>query len=438
MSAAATPAVRLELVQIVGEANVSDRPDAVQRLGINHVVPSIVVSPGSAEEAAAVMRLAHQQELVVVPAGGFVNQNIGRVPARIDIALRTTRLKQIEQYDLGDLTISVGAGITIGELDRVVSANRQLLPIDPAGRDRVTLGGAIATNAGGPLKHGFGGIREYLLGVKFVTADGKIAKAGGRVVKNVAGYDLMKLMTGSFGTLGVIVSANLKVFPRPKQFRTFVAEFVSLRQAIDYRNRVLQSPLSPLCLEIASPEARTMIPDGGSPGAWAIYLRAGGSDAVLARYRQELGGSVAREGEGSDEDMFWRTVSDWEHLWMSGKGNCVLLKVSVPTTSVELALESAAAIASRTGLHWAAVGRAAGFLAVGFSGADTPQKLASAIQEYRQALSGDSMATVQHCPTALKAQIDMWGTTPTDLVAMRAVKQALDPKQILNRGRFLF
>ncbi len=437
MNATASPSLRLELARIAGDAHVWDTPKDLHRIAINHVVPSMMVAPGTAEEVAAVMRFAHEHGLVVAPAGGFVHQNIGRIPPSVGIVLLLNRLKQVEHYDPGDLTIGVGAGITIAELDRVVSANRQLLPIDPAARDRVTLGGAIATNTSGSFQHRFGGIREFLLGVQFVTPDGKIAKAGGRVVKNVAGYDLMKLMTGSFGTLGVIVSANLKLFPRPQQFHTFISEFVSLRQAIEYRDRILQSPLSPLSLEIASPEARTMIPDGGPPGAWAVYVRAGGSHAVLARYRQELGASVGREGEGADEEMFWRTAADWEQLWIRGKRNLVLVRVSVPASAVENALESASVVANRIGLHWAALGRASGSFVISFSNSENVEKLATAVTQYRQALGADSMSTIVHCPTALKSLIDVWGSTPTNIAAMRAVRAALDPKQILNRGRFL-
>jgi glycolate oxidase FAD binding subunit len=247
----------------------------------------------------------------------------------------------------------------------------------------------------------------------------------------------MKLMTGSFGTLGIIVSANLKLFPRPQQFHTFISEFLSLRHAIEYRDCILRSPLAPLCLEIASPEARTMIPDGGPPGAWAVYVRAGGSPAVLDRYRRELGASVAREGEGADEEMFWRTVADWEQLWVRGKLNSVLLRISLPTAAVENALESASVIANRLGLHWAALGRASGSFVVSFSNSENVEKLASAVGQYRRELGLDSMAIIAHCPTALKSHVDVWGSTPTDLAAMRSVRAALDPKQTLNRGRFL-
>src|SRR5581483_10897550 len=121
----------------------------------------------------------------------------------------------VEHYDPGDLTIGVGAGATIGEIDSMLRDQRQLLPIDIAHSDRATIGGAMSVAAHGPLKHFYGGIREFCLGVRYVTADGKVAKAGARVVKNVAGFDVMKLLIGSYGSLAVITSASFKLFPAP-------------------------------------------------------------------------------------------------------------------------------------------------------------------------------------------------------------------------------
>jgi hypothetical protein len=180
-----------------------------------------------------------------------------------------------------------------------------------------------------------------------------------------------------------------------------------------------------------------MIPDGGSPGAWAVYVRAGGSSGVLERYRQELGATVAREGGGADEEMFWRTIADWEQLWIRGKGSSAVLRLSVPASEVEEALESAATVAHRVGIQWAAQGRAVGSLIIGFTGSADLQQLAVAIEQFRRSLPSDSMAVVVNCPTALKSRVDVWGSTPTDLNAVRSVRVALDPKQILNRGRFL-
>ena len=138
------------------------------------------------------------------------------------------------------------------------------------------------------MRHGYGGLRDYCIGIKFVTGDGRKAKGGGRVVKNVAGYDLMKLLIGSQGTLGVITGASFKLFPAPRQTRTFVAEFARIAEAVEFRNRVLRSPLSPMCLELVSPRAGELL-SLPSTERWRVALRAAGTDAVLARYRSELG-----------------------------------------------------------------------------------------------------------------------------------------------------
>src|SRR5206468_5459380 len=177
-------------------------------------------------------------------------------PERVDIVLSAARLNGVEHYDPGDLTLGVAAGTTLAQLDAVLAANVQFLPIDAMLPERATIGGVLATAANGPLKHGYGSVRDFCIGVSFVTAEGRIAKGGGRVVKNVAGYDLMKLMIGSHGTLGVIVGGNFKVFPLPRQTRTFVCEFATVAEAINFRNRVMASPLSPMCMEIASPRAQ--------------------------------------------------------------------------------------------------------------------------------------------------------------------------------------
>jgi precorrin isomerase len=135
--------------------------------------------------------------------------------------------------------------------------------------------------------------------------------------------------------------------------------------------------------------------------------------------------------------MFWRTVADWDQLWIRGKRNSVLLRGSAPAAGVESALESASVVANRIGLHWAALGRASGSFVVSFSNSENVEKLAAVVSQYRQTLGPDSMAVIAHCPTALKSLIDVWGSTSTNIAAMRAVRVALDPKQILNRGRFL-
>ena len=314
MSTVTSPAsVDRELAAIVGDGNVK-RTD----FEINGVVPAAVVYPGSAEEVGAILHLANARDLVVAPAGGLTKQQIGCVPERIDILLSTTRLNKVEEYDPGDLTIAVQAGMPFAEMQRQLGEHQQWVPCDASSLEHATVGGLLATGAAGPLKSTFGHMRDFCIGVQFVTADGKVVKGGGRVVKNVAGYDLMKLLTGSYGSLAVITRANFKVFPRPRQTRTFACSFHSLEEALQFRTRLFQSPLTPMCMEIISPGASEYLrnqgtvrdPDHYSPEQpvslpaveWQIVLRATGSDNMLARYARELGSAVTRTLEGAAEE----------------------------------------------------------------------------------------------------------------------------------------
>ena len=163
-------------------------------------------------------------------------------------------------------------------------------------------------------------LRDFCIGIRFVTGDGRRAKGGGRVVKNVAGYDLMKLLIGSYGTLAVITSASFKLFPAPRQTRTFLAEFATAKEALEFRDRVVRSPLSPMCLELVSPGARKLMRPEMTSDAWVICVRAAGSDAVLARYRKELGSAITRELEGDGESRMWRAIENFAHATAKAKG----------------------------------------------------------------------------------------------------------------------
>src|SRR6478609_3764784 len=249
MSTMTSPAsVDRELAAIVGDGNVKHTD-----FEIDGVVPAAVVYPGTPDEVGAILHLANERGLVVAPAGGLTKQQIGCVPERIDILLSTTRLNKVEEYDPGDLTIAVQAGMPFAEMQRQLGEHQQWVPCDAATLEHATIGGLLATGAAGPLKSTFGHMRDFCIGVQFVTADGKVAKGGGRVVKNVAGYDMMKLMNGSFGTLAVITRANFKVFPRPRQTRSFICNFKSLDEALQFRTRMFQSPLTFISMELISP-----------------------------------------------------------------------------------------------------------------------------------------------------------------------------------------
>ncbi|HET9282466.1 MAG TPA: FAD-binding oxidoreductase [Candidatus Angelobacter sp.] len=457
MSALSSPAsLDRELSAIAGGDHVSR--SGSDGFNINGVAPAAVVSPASPEEVGAVLRLANDRGLVVAPGGGLTKQQIGGVPERVDILLSTTRMNQIEQYDPGDLTVSVAAGMPFAEMQRTLHEHHQWVPCDAANLDRATIGGLLATGASGPIKSTFGHMRDFCIGIQFVTTDGKVVKGGGRVVKNVAGYDLMKLLIGSYGSLAVITRANFKVFPRPRQMRTFVCSFGSLEEAIKFRTFIFQSPLTPMCMEIISPRAPEYLSDPGPvhdpddyapeqplslPAIeWQIALRAAGSDNVLARYVRELGSAVAHTLEGAEEERYWSWISHFEQSVLARHRNAMVIYTHLTIQGVEPALQALERVAPDYNLIPAAVGRAAtGHLVLALMplSVDPPSAMqyANCVSAFRGMLPPGSSAEVAQCPVEAKLHFDVWGTTPTDVNMMRAVKRAIDPKNILNRGRFI-
>jgi glycolate oxidase FAD binding subunit len=423
---------------------------------IDGIAPQVLVRPGCAEEISAILRIANEENWSVAPFGGRTRQHVGRTPERVDIVLSTDRLNQIETYDPGDLTISLQAGVNVEHVTRTCAEHRQLLPID--GAPGSTIGGAVAAAEGGPLRTGFGGLRDFCIGISFITADGLSGRGGGRVVKNVAGYDLMKLMIGSYGSLGVITSANFKVFPSPQRTATFVCDFHCLAEALKFRDRLLNSPLAPIAAELVSPEAIEYLGDAeprdpdhwapetpvSSKSGWQIALRFAGSQRMLQRCRREVSSLITREltGNGSEEPDFWQLVSGFEQRMSKRQRNAMIFHLDVPIAESQTALEAAQTAAVEYNFVAAMVGRVMlGSFEVAFLplAIDPPSvmQFAGAASNFRSRLSKASSAVVVRCPLEAKHHFDVWGSTPTDILLMQKIKRALDPKGILNRGRFL-
>lgn len=446
--------VARELAAICGETNVRAGEDLP---AIDGVAPAVEVTTASEEEIAATLQLASAHGLTVVVAGGMTRQAAGPPPERVSILLRTFRLDAMEHYDPGDLTAGCGAGKTLAALDALLAEHGQMLPVEIAQAEQASLGGLLATARQGPLLHGYGGWRDFTLGIRFVTGDGKRGRGGGRVVKNVAGYDLMKLLIGSYGTLGVITAASFKVFPRPRQTRTWVAEFNAAQAALAFRDRVLRSLLTPIRLELVSPRAWSYLrewPEARAPEdfeaasladdetVWRVLVCAAGSDHVLARYRAELGSEASRELEGESEKQLWRQVSRFQQNVLERHQNAMAMETTLPQDALAAMLEAGEAAAVDHNCYFACLGRAGvGSLEAVFIPllVDPPSAMqyALAASQFRAGLPRDASAMVVRCPREAKPYFNLWGSTPTDMDAMRAVKRALDPQWVLNRGRFL-
>lgn len=427
--------------------DVSALPQAeASELSIDGITPCIAVSPSTSEQVVAILRLAVEHDLVVVPAGGMTKQGIGSAPEKIDILLRTGQLQHID-YDPAKATLTAGAGVTIAQLQHTLAATPHFLPLDPTLAERATVGGVLATNAHGPLSSGYGGVRDLCLDLEFVTAEGKIVRA--------APY-LNGLMVGSFGTLGVITSAVFRLFPKPAQTRTFVSEFGTLEEAIQFRDQILASCIRPMCLEIASPRAQEYLreakpardPDIYAPLApvgavpWKVFARAGDEEADVDRCRTLFKDSAHDELTDAPEQALWRGISDWEAAIAARHRNATIFHVSVGIGHVRAALAAAEQTGVEHNLLSAAIGRIGqGALLVAFLplGVDpvSAMQCAVATSAFRGRLPEDASAVVVRCPREAKGYFNAWGSTPTDLETMSAVRKTFDPKNILNRGRFM-
>jgi glycolate oxidase FAD binding subunit len=456
MSATVSVSMRDELAALVGDGSASDSEADLRHCTADDLAPTVLVTPRNASEAATVVQHAAGHDWTVLPAGGCTKLAIGNIPQRSDIVLSVSRMDSVLHYDAGDLTIGVEGGMKLVDLQRTLAQHDQFLPLHPTHPEQ-TVAGLLATALQGPLQH-WAAVRDFCIGISFVTGDGKQGKGGGRVVKNVAGYDLMKLLIGSHGSLGVITAANLRVYPRPKQTRTFVMEFGSREEALAMRDRVVRSSLAPLCVEIASPRALEYLdqnasaprdPDHYSPESpmtpethWQLVLQAAGSDAVLARYRNELGSAVTRMTDGDDESKLWECFAGFGDRVLARYRNSMLLQVNTTVSDTAASLAAIESAALDNNLLPALVGRAGlAVLSVAMVplSVDPPSAMqyANAASSLRAALPAGSSAIVLRCPTEAKRHFDVWGSPSSDIACMRAVKRAIDPKNILSRGRFV-
>src|SRR5579884_2966313 len=240
--------------------------------------------------------------------GHFTKRWMGGSVRPADMVVSTARLNHVIDYEPRDLTISVEAGVNFRDLQDLLRENNEMLPLDPPWAEQSTVGGVVAASCCGPRRRLYGSARDMVIGMTFVTVEGKPVRSGGMVVKNVAGLDMAKLMIGSFGTLAAIASVNFKVQPMPEAERTFVLPFPTAAEANAARQTILTSALQPSAIDLLNPAAGATI--GNS--AWLLAVRAAGNPAVVDRYERELakgGKTVAFEGAG--HERFWRHIEEF-------------------------------------------------------------------------------------------------------------------------------
>ena len=438
------------LAGIVGSSNVIVDPAQLAAYRISGCVPSAVARPGSNQEVAEIVRLAAAEKLALVLVGACTKLGMEIPLSRYDLAIDMTRLDHVVAYDPDDLTLSVEAGISLQKLASLLSEHGQFLPLAVPFRRRATVGGTIASGIDSPLRQFYGTARDFLLGLEFVTGDGQIVKSGGRVVKNVSGYDLHKLLIGSFGSLGAVTKVNFRTFPMPREIRAFVAFFDSAQNASEMRQYVARSPLRPLTVELLSPQAAALLSSGVAEriapgqlrayalanGRWTFLASYAGNEDVLKRYERELR-KIAGEadsvslGKGAAAVALGR-VSEFIPIALESSSATVIVKASVLPTRVGELLHEAESIATKCELRSAVIARSVGAVYVALlpesPDEENRSQVARAVEQSREScvnLSGNF--SVAWFPAEWRHLLQSQQKNRIELELMRKLKQAFDP-----------
>jgi glycolate oxidase FAD binding subunit len=407
-----------DLRRIVGPDNVHE---ATEEDAVEGVEPDFVVEPGSVQEISDVMKLAASEGLAVAPRGSGTKTHIGDPPRRLDLIVSTARMNEVLEHTPGDQIVRLEAGVKLEDLQEHVSGSDQMLAIDPP-ESGATIGGIVAANSSGPRRYRYGTIRDLIIGITVVLHDGTVAKAGGKVVKNVAGYDLSKLFTGSLGTLGIIANANFRLHPRPEAARTVAVEVAGPQQAQAAAQAIVHSQIE----------------------ATAVELHYGEDEKQLKVLLESIPGGI----DAKTETAFFllkqfgevRTLSDEEadhpgHLTTAE----VVLKIGAPPADLAAVLESVFGAAERKGFrHPRITGHAgSGVTLVGFSG-ESEAGAAGFVEEMREIwVRRGGSVTLQRAPLTLKQRVSTWDNGGDYLGLIRRVKEKFDPRGGMNPGRFL-
>jgi glycolate oxidase FAD binding subunit len=423
---ATVPALTAALVRIAGGAVRAASPaDAVAG-----VVPRVVVEPPHEEAVAATLAFANKEGHAVLVRGGGTQLGLGAPPARGDILLSLAKLDAVVEHNPGDITATLQAGLPLAAAQRALGAARQWLALDPDVRAGATVGGIVATNATGPRRLRYGGVRDQVIGVRVALADGTLASGGGKVVKNVAGYDLPKLMTGSLGTLGVVVAATFRLYPLAPASATVAVEGDATALCA-LAVHVNATQLAPTALDVQSAPA-----DGG---ACRLLARFDSTPEAVADQAAQLAALAHASGlAGARTLADDRAAQAWGHSLAvtNAKASDILLKASLLPTEVAPWLAALTAHVATAGL--AACWRAhAGYGIVYARLAGVAPALVDAVAPLRAAAAERrGSLVVQDAPAKLAAQFDVWGPSPA-LEVMRRLKASFDPRGTLNPGRFI-
>ncbi len=394
-----------------------------------------VFEPHDVATLADMLSWANSERLAVVPRGGGTKMRWGTVASRVDVVLSTACLAEPIDHCAGDLTATIPAGASLAAANEILGRDRQWLALDPPNLARATIGGIVATNDSGPRRHRFGTPRDLIIGIEMALVDGRLAKAGGKVVKNVAGYDLGRLLSGSFGSLAVITRATFKLAPTAPASRTLIVSAFDAGRLADLALTISAAPLTPSAIDIESPGARLLVRFESTEGAAT-------RQAAIAR---DLSAGTGIETEVVQDEAETRVWQEHEDRLLPE--NTTLARLAVLPTQVKEVLEHVGRVSETRGVPCVVGGRAAlGVLTIALGRADrtgpasetesTAETIATVIDELRRNVwaRGGSLV-IRSASPEVKALVDVWGDVGDGLATMKAVKARFDPNRVLNPNR---
>jgi glycolate oxidase FAD binding subunit len=411
------------LAPSLGSAKV--RRDHLRAFGVDGMTPAVAVVPGTVEELQAVLREAHDEGLAVVPVGGGQHLVAGNIPSAYDVALLLNEFNGMVAHEPADMTVTVQAGMRLATLNEHLARHGQMLALDPPCGPEATVGGVLATNAYGPLRHAFGTARDWLIGTQVAHADGGTSRSGGRVVKNVTGYDMHKLYVGSLGTLAVIAEATFKLAPLPKVERTLTALFDSARAACGAALAARDAGLAVHSAEVLSPAASAAV---CGEARWVLLMRVAGGPAAVERSLRDLPVMAPRAtiAERDDAGLWSAWAREFQPRGLALRAAVLPSAVAPAIEALDQALAGSAQRLSAT--------VAAGVIRILLDAAGDE---ASIVDRARDIVSlHDGSVVVDAASPGLKARVDVFGAPRSDLAIMRRLTEQFDPQGTLAPGRF--
>ena len=417
----------------LGAGTVTGEPALLAAHNVDGREPALLCFPASPEQVAAALRLCSEANATMTPWGGGTAMGIGNPTRQVDIVIGLERLNLLVEHDQANLTATVQSGHRFAALQEVLARHNQFLPFDPPAPTRATVGGVVATNLNGPRRSYYGSVRDLVIGMKIVLASGEQIKAGGKVVKNVAGYDMCKLFVGSLGTLGIITEVTLRMAPIPETAATLIASG-TLPKVQQFANELSRSKLLPSAVLLLNAQASKAT--DLAHGDWQVAVWCEGFEETVARHLRDSLAMAQRIGlatailKENEHRRWWDEMRDFPL-----QADRLVYRVTLPRASTAEVIQTVYDWSTADFRPEIVTDVAMGIVWLSLEVDDVATQWFAKLIDEAQAHRGH--AIVLSAPTNLKRGIDVWGPAPPTLSLMREIKRQFDPEGLLNPGRFV-